>query len=57
MSKPDLNITLSILKTGVLNVYYTFADESKEKPFEVPLSLINPKKDEIKEDAKLSDYM
>lgn len=50
-------MTLSILKTGVINVYYTFADETYEKPFEVPLSMVDPKRNEISEDAKLSDYL
>lgn len=58
MAKPTLNMTLSVLKTGVINIYYTFADESLyEKPFEVPTSMVNPKRDEISEDAKLSDYL
>jgi hypothetical protein len=52
-----MNMTLSILKTGVINVYYTFADEAYEKPFEVPLSMVDPKRNEISEDAKLSDYL
>jgi hypothetical protein len=50
-------MTLSVLKTGVLNVYYTFADDSMEKPFEVPLDIIDAKKDELSEDKKLSDFM
>ena len=58
LSKPDLNMTLSILKTGVINVFYTFSDESLyERPFEVPTSIVDPKRNEISEDAKLSDYM
>lgn len=51
-------MTLSILKTGVINVFYTFSDESLyERPFEVPTSIVDPKRNEISEDAKLSDYM
>jgi hypothetical protein len=50
-------MTLSVLKTGVINVYYTFADEAYEKPFEVPLFMVDPKRNEISEDAKLSDYL
>jgi hypothetical protein len=46
-----------VLSTGILNVYYTFADESFEKPFEVPKNIIDAGRDKLKEDAKLSDYL
>jgi ribosomal protein L15E len=49
-------MTLSVLKSGVLNIYYVLSDDS-QKVFEVPLNIIDPKKSEIKDDAKLSDYI
>lgn len=35
-SKPDLNMTLSILSSGILNIYYTFAEDHpfSDKSFE-----------------------
>lgn len=57
MSRPTLNMTLSLLATGVVNIYYTFADENIEKPFEVPLDVVNANKSELMDGGKLSDYL
>jgi hypothetical protein len=44
-SLPDLTLTLTLLKTGVVNVHYTFADTSAGAPFEVPTLIVQPNKD------------
>lgn len=50
-------MTLSLLASGVVNVYYTFADKSMKKPFEVPKYVLNAKKDELMKGGSLSDYI
>lgn len=47
---PDLTLTLTLLKTGVVNVHYTFADTTMGTPFEVPTSIVQPNKDDVSED-------
>lgn len=47
---PDLTLTLTLLKTGVVNVHWTFADTSAGAPFEVPTDIVQPNKDDVSED-------
>jgi len=38
---PDLTLTLSVLKTGIVNVHWTFADsDAASAPFEVPTTIV-----------------
>jgi len=56
----DLKVELALLKTGVINVHWNFAStEGLEKtPFEVPLSIVDPKKDQLHDDTKsLKDFV
>ena len=47
---PDLTLTLTLLKTGVVNVHYTFKDTTDGAPFEVPTDIVQPNKDQVSED-------
>jgi hypothetical protein len=44
---PNLNMTLSVLKSGVFNIKWNYADGTRQAPFEVPLDVVNPKKEEL----------
>lgn len=37
---PDLTLTLTRLATDVVNVHWTYADNSRKQPFEVPLDIV-----------------
>lgn len=68
---PDLNVTLSVLKTGAVNVHWTYAmvagnataNESDHlpsgysMPFEVPTDIIATNRSDLKSGEKLSDYL
>ena len=55
----DLTLTLSVLKTGSINVHWTFQNTTKlaRSTFEIPTQIVDPKKDELEADAKLSDFV
>lgn len=55
----DLNLTMSVLKSGSVNVHWTFQNNSglDRLPFEVPTQIVDPKKDELDPKAKLSDFV
>lgn len=53
---PDLTLTLSRLATDVINVHWTFADDKRKQPFEVPVDIIQPNKDQLS-DQPLSDFV
>jgi hypothetical protein len=50
-------MTVSVLKSGVFNFKWTFAGDSHQAPFEVPLEIVNPKKEELSKTKKISDYL
>ena len=50
-------MTLSLLSSGVVNIFYEFADETMERPFEVPHEIIDIDKEDLMIDGKLSDYL
>lgn len=50
-------MTLSLLNGGILNIYYTFADDNIKKPFEVPEDLVKVNRTNLMEGGKLSDYL
>jgi alpha-glucosidase (family GH31 glycosyl hydrolase) len=60
---PDLNVTLSVLKSGAVNVHWTYAmvNESLPSgysmPFEVPSDIIATNRSDLKSGEKLSDYL
>lgn len=54
---PNLNMTLTVLKSGVFNMRWTYAGESRPSPFEVPLEIINPKKDELSKKTVIADIL
>ena len=55
---PNLNMTLSILKNGQLNIHWNYDDsQTMEQPFEVPESVINVNKSDLSEFGVLSDYL
>lgn len=51
-----LNMSLSLLSSGIVNIFYDFADE-KVKTFEVPRDIIDINKTDLMKDGKLSDYV
>lgn len=59
---PDLTMSFSLLDRhntetdAVLNIQWTYSDQSKKKPFEVPNSIIN-NRDILDTKAKLSDFI
>lgn len=55
----ELKVSLSILASGIINVNWTYTNATgmDRQPFEVPLSIVDPKKDALKEGAKLSDFV
>lgn len=53
---PDLELTLTLLETGVVNVHWTYAD-SKSAPFEVPTDIIQPNKDKVSTTDTLDKYV
>jgi hypothetical protein len=53
---PDLELTLTLLKTGVVNVHWTYADKTSA-PFEVPTDIIQPNKDQVSTTETLSMYV
>lgn len=51
-------MTLSVLSQGTLNIHWTYYDLlNKSVPFEVPLDVIDPKKDQLSDKNVLSDFM
>lgn len=56
---PDVKVELKLLKSGVVNIHWTFADSTNLKtPFEVPLTVIDAKKDQLHDNSKsLSDFV
>ena len=50
-------MTLSLLSSGVVNIFYEFADVTMERPFEVPHEIIDIDKEDLMIDGKLSDYL
>lgn len=55
----DLTLTMSVLASGALNIHWTYQNMTgvAKQPFEVPTSIVDPRKAELKEGAKLSDYI
>lgn len=55
----DLTLTMSVLKTGSLNIHWTYQNATglERPPFEVPTQIVDPKKDELDPEAKLSDFV
>ena len=55
----DLNVTLSILESGVINVHYTYMNDTgvSKKPFEVPTSIVDAQKDKLSPTLKLSTFV
>ena len=49
-------MTLSLYSSGLLNIYYTFADKRIKKPFEVPSDIVNISR-ELMENGALSDVV
>jgi hypothetical protein len=45
----DLNFTLSILASGVINIHWTYANTTgvNKIPFEVPTTILNPDKENL----------
>jgi hypothetical protein len=54
---PDLQLTLSVLETGVVNVHWTYADKGKSAPFEVPTDIIQPNKDKLSTTETLDKFV
>lgn len=55
----DLNVTLSLLASGVVNVHWTYANMTgvDKLPFEVPTSIVNPDKEILCETKNLSAFI
>jgi hypothetical protein len=55
---PDLTLTLTYLKTGVVNVHWTFASQEQnvKTPFEVPTTIVDANKADVSADP-LSDVV
>jgi len=56
----DLKVDFALLKSGVINLHWNFASTEglKKIPFEVPLSVVDPKKDQLHDDSKsLGDFI
>ena len=55
---PDLTMTLSVLKTGVVNAHWTFAaSDAVSAPFEVPTTIVQPNKDQLSDDLTLDKFV
>jgi alpha-glucosidase (family GH31 glycosyl hydrolase) len=54
---PDLELTLTLLETGVVNVHWTYADTSASAPFEVPTDIIQPNKDKVSTTSTLDKFV
>ena len=52
----ELNLTLSLLSTGVININYNFASTKVKPAFEVPKDIVNPNKDSLSS-LPLSDFV
>ena len=50
-------MTLSLLSSGVVNIFYEFANETIERPFEVPHDIIDVDKGDLMTDGMLCDYL
>lgn len=55
----DLNLTLSLLASGVVNIHWTYANMTgvDKLPFEIPTSIINADKGILCEDYNLSRFV
>lgn len=55
----DLNLTLSLLASGVINIHWTYANNTgvDKIPFEVPTTIIDPEKEILCETKNLSNYI
>ena len=49
-------MSLSLLSSGMVNIFYDFADETVDR-FEVPRDIIDINKTDLMKDGKLSDYV
>jgi len=56
---PNLNMTLSVLKSGVFNIKWTYAEsrEARQAPFEVPLEIVDPKMEELSTKKMIADIL
>jgi len=54
-----LKLKITFLKSGPINLHWTFNsfDGVEKVPFEVPLDIVDPKKEERLEGGILSDYV
>ena len=53
---PDLELTLTLLETGVVNVHWTFADQTSA-PFEVPVTIVQPNKNKVSTTDTLDKFV
>jgi hypothetical protein len=45
------------MASEIVNLHYTFANETFEKPLDMPKEVINVNRSDLMENGKLSDYV
>lgn len=55
----DLKLSFTMLSTGIVNINWRYANSSNSMltPFEVPLDLVDPRKEEVSTEYVLSDFV